>query len=101
MLILKPEEATSLRDDELENLEARLEAALDQIRREHKRRLVSEKSRLRASLDQNTCAVCLEAPKCIMFDPCNHICACEGCGAKVSKCPLCQIDVRSRVKVYL
>ena len=98
---LRREEVQCLKDVDLEVLQGRLEDGLDVIRRENKRRLELQKNRLRDSLDQNMCAVCLESEKCIMFAPCNHICACEGCGGRVDKCPMCQSVVTSRVKVYL
>ena len=42
------------------------------------------------------CAICMDAPKTLVFVPCGHFCSCEGCFPSLKrKCPMCRaaIDV--------
>lgn len=49
------------------------------------------------------CVVCLVANKNILFEPCNHVAACQDCALKVleiqSKCPLCREEIVSILPV--
>ena len=45
------------------------------------------------------CIVCMDAPRSIIFKPCNHLVACESCSKELcsrydSKCPLCRKNIR-------
>lgn len=96
------EQLTEMSEADLETSQARLEAGLDAIRREFRRRLEMDQIRLRDErAEQTLCSVCLTQEKCILLAPCNHICCCEVCGAKMQRCPLCQSAVTSRVTVFL
>lgn len=48
-----------------------------------------------------TCILCCDRPRTRLFHPCMHICACDVCAQRVSRCPLCQRDVAARWRVYL
>jgi len=42
------------------------------------------------------CIVCMEQPPAVLLMPCAHICACEACAPKLSKCPVCSCLVERR-----
>lgn len=47
--------------------------------------------------DTNECAVCLENPKTIVFDPCGHYYVCNVCATRLSQCPICRTSIRGRI----
>ena len=47
------------------------------------------------------CAVCTDALKNVMFEPCRHVSVCESCAPKVDECPLCRKPATRKVPVYL
>src|SRR5512133_3965866 len=36
------------------------------------------------------CVVCMTAPRSVEAMPCQHMCMCRGCAAKVDACPICR-----------
>lgn len=55
----------------------------------------------RADTVNPMCCVCDDAPKCVLFLPCKHVCACEACHARLQACPLCRVAIVSRHKVFI
>jgi hypothetical protein len=52
------------------------------------------------------CAICLDKTVCMKFDPCKHVCTCEGCcqlimSHGIHACPLCKKTVTAFEKVFL
>ncbi len=52
------------------------------------------------------CAICLDKTVCMKFDPCKHVCTCEGCCQLIASrgihaCPICKQEVKSWEKVFL
>eukprot|EP00047_Mylnosiga_fluctuans_P003145 m.227682 g.227682 ORF g.227682 m.227682 type:complete len:263 (+) comp11625_c0_seq1:50-838(+) len=51
------------------------------------------------------CCQCLDAPACVAFVPCGHICMCATCGtyAKLGgqPCPICRVAATGTLRVYL
>mgnify|MGYP001367671640 CR=1 FL=1 len=49
--------------------------------------------------EDNACAICYTAMKSVVFEPCNHNCACKKCSWMIlrtqTKCPLCRQEVVS------
>lgn len=41
------------------------------------------------STDQS-CVICLDAPRCFVLTTCGHLCFCNTCGYATNKCPLCR-----------
>jgi len=39
------------------------------------------------------CLVCLELPRSVLFNPCNHFAVCHCCADQLSKCPLCRKEL--------
>ena len=62
------------------------------------RRLKRERDDLE---DRVLCAICMEidAPRSVLFSPCNHLVACAACANTLKKCPLCRTAVRKRIKI--
>jgi len=48
------------------------------------------------------CIVCFERAKDTLLQPCNHICCCSQCAAKLSPniCPVCRSAIDSKVKIF-
>jgi len=47
------------------------------------------------------CCVCLDKNKNIIFNDCGHVCVCETCSAKVSKCPICRKVIITKKKAFI
>lgn len=52
------------------------------------------------------CAICLDKTVSMKFDPCKHVCTCEGCCQLVALegrrlCPICKKGIESWEKVYI
>lgn len=52
-----------------------------------------------------TCTVCLDRPKCIVIQPCRHLCLCEVCTDIIkkkipAKCPVCRQNVEDTMKIF-
>ena len=60
------------------------------------RRLKEEKKRL---AEETTCAVCLDAPKKVVFDGCGHG-SCQKCSISLTWCHLCRTRIRKKIKFY-
>jgi hypothetical protein len=60
----------------------------------------SNTSRLEDShLDRRLCVVCMDEARTHMFNDCRHVCVCETCSLRLSRCPMCQRD-GTTVKVF-
>jgi len=56
--------------------------------------------RLELALDQATkCACCLEADKDTILN-CGHYCMCAGCAARVTRCPMCRVNITDRRRAF-
>ena len=51
--------------------------------------------------DSSRCLVCHSKGITIALMPCGHAAACISCGYALKKCPKCEQDVKSLVKIYL
>ena len=52
---------------------------------------------------QDSCVVCMDAPRCFAVVPCGHLCLCESCRSmdEWTKCPLCRESVQNLLHVYM
>jgi len=91
-------------------LEARLAWALGKI---EKMRVAEEKMRLaqqeaeekmrvaqQEAEDSSMCVICLDAPRAVLFMPCQHMCCCPSCGTG-DLCPMCRTTIEGRTPVYI
>ena len=52
---------------------------------------------------EQMCVVCWSSPKCIMLEPCRHVCLCETCFSFIrnAECPLCRSKYHRGTKLFL
>ena len=51
--------------------------------------------------DSKLCSVCLDQDKCVMLEPCRHVCLCQACAPIQTSCPICRVTPTKRVELYL
>lgn len=69
--------------------------------REREMRIEELEQRLEKQEISRACCVCFQDTSCMLYEPCNHICVCERCDARVlDRCPICRKDIEGRVSVY-
>ncbi len=51
--------------------------------------------------EQLTCRVCYDNDVSILLIPCQHLCLCKECAARLDKCPLCRCHKVDSLKVYM
>lgn len=95
--------------EDLDSMEAKLEALLHSLRRRRccllEKRLQSvqrrheEVCRNRQDLEEEQCCViCTELPKTVVFMPCRHLCTCSKCSLPLSLCPICWATIADKVQ---
>lgn len=47
-----------------------------------------------------SCCVCLEKQKNVVYLPCKHLCTCKECGMDLKKCPLCSAEIQQAIDVF-
>jgi hypothetical protein len=47
------------------------------------------------------CVVCLENEVSRLFQPCGHLCVCEGCCSNLETCPICRAKIKGTCKVFM
>ena len=48
-----------------------------------------------------SCVVCWENTRSVLFRPCNHVCVCVDCVDLLRECPLCKGAVEAKERVYI
>ncbi len=63
--------------------------------------LVQVKREKEALEDRVLCTICMEAdaPRTVLFGPCNHFLACASCAAALQECPNCRVPITSRTSI--
>ena len=63
--------------------------------------LVQVKREKEALEDRVLCTICMEAdaPRTVLFGPCNHFLACASCAAKLAECPNCRATITTRTTI--
>ena len=51
--------------------------------------------------DRLLCTICMEAdaPRAVVFEPCNHFLACASCAAALQECPNCRATITTRTTI--
>ena len=51
--------------------------------------------------DRLLCTICMEAdaPRTVLFGPCNHFLACASCAAALQECPNCRVPITARTSI--
>jgi len=45
------------------------------------------------------CTVCCSEPLDTVLLPCKHLCICQACANKISRCPLCRTPIGERMQI--
>ena len=63
--------------------------------------LVQVKREKEALEDRILCAICMEAdaPRSVLFGPCDHLVACASCAAELAECPNCRATITTRTTI--
>lgn len=51
--------------------------------------------------DKTLCSICMVEQKNILFDNCKHCIVCEECANAINKCPLCNIVITKKIKIFI
>ena len=51
--------------------------------------------------DRVLCTICMEAdaPRTVLFGPCNHFLACASCADALQECPNCRVPITARTSI--
>ncbi|KXZ42252.1 hypothetical protein GPECTOR_174g208 [Gonium pectorale] len=82
---------------ELQELERKLDGSARAVREALMQRKIDEAQR-RSSSEQACCAVCMEAPKAVVFN-CGHQ-SCGPCAVKLTSCPFCRVSITARIRLF-
>ena len=63
--------------------------------------LVQVKLEKEALEDRVLCTICMEAdaPRTVLFGPCNHFLACASCADALQECPNCRVPITARTSI--
>ena len=63
--------------------------------------LVKVKRENEALEDRLLCTICMEAdaPRTVVFGPCNHFLACNSCADALQECPNCRATITTRITI--
>ena len=63
--------------------------------------LVHVKLEKEALEDRVLCTICMEAdaPRTVLFGPCNHFLACASCADALQECPNCRVPITTRTSI--
>ena len=63
--------------------------------------LVEVKREKEALEDRLLCTICMEAdaPRTVLFGPCNHFLACASCATELAECPNCRATITTRTTI--
>ena len=63
--------------------------------------LVEIKREKEALEDRLLCTICMEAdaPRTVLFGPCNHFLACASCADALQECPNCRATITTRITI--
>ena len=65
-----------------------------------RRKVVDPKTPPVASEILIECVICFDALKCMVMQPCSHLCVCQSCAVKLDTCPICRQLVTNKQKIY-
>jgi len=85
-------------DDDAQHRDTGLREEYDRKARAH---LVKVKEEKEALEDRVLCTICMEAdaPRTVLFGPCNHFLACASCADALQECPNCRVPITARTSI--
>lgn len=79
---------------------SQIEGALRDITEIPKKDVQDPESQVPAS-SENSCTICLDKPKSVLFLPCQHLVSCVNCAPIVEHCPVCRTPIQRSIRAYL
>jgi len=52
-------------------------------------------------IQNRLCCVCLDKRIQVVVIPCGHACMCRKCSFRVTKCPVCRLDIQAQQRFYM
>lgn len=85
--------------EEIDQLSRELQGALHRLSARKETLLEKELDKLK---EQQKCVICCERVKSVLLLPCRHLCLCQQCSQRsaMAQCPLCRVDISSRIDVF-
>nr|XP_026695219.1 zinc finger protein isoform X1 [Ciona intestinalis]XP_026695220.1 zinc finger protein isoform X1 [Ciona intestinalis] len=62
---------------------------------------MSMQDRLLELQNERKCKICVDKLSDIVFVPCGHLCVCQACKSKVTRCPICKSKVEKSIRTYM
>eukprot|EP00029_Vermamoeba_vermiformis_P009667 TRINITY_DN4897_c0_g1_i2.p1 TRINITY_DN4897_c0_g1~~TRINITY_DN4897_c0_g1_i2.p1 ORF type:complete len:720 (-),score=204.23 TRINITY_DN4897_c0_g1_i2:62-2221(-) len=86
--------------EQLKELENKLKNHLKDIKTLREKKVEElTKSQAQRKEEDNTCVICYERTKEMVFIPCGHICLCAKCGEGKTTCPICRAEGKA-IKIF-
>ena len=60
---------------------------------------ISDPEAKREQEDLETCIICQDQARTLVFLPCGHLISCAGCYLQISSCPICRSEIEAVVPV--
>lgn len=71
------------------------------IRHDKKRKMENEDNNNNNNNSENdTCIICMELQRDILYLPCNHLACCSKCSESLKNCPVCRKIITNKIKVF-
>ena len=88
-------------DDDADDAQHRDTGLSDLRDRKTQERIVEVKKEKEALEDRVLCTICMEAdaPRTVLFEPCNHFLACASCADALQECPNCRVPITARTSI--
>jgi hypothetical protein len=88
-------------DDDDDDAQHRDTGLRDLHEQKARARLVEVKKENEALEDRVLCTICMEAdaPRTVLFGPCNHFLACASCADELQECPNCRVPITARTSI--
>ena len=88
-------------DDDADDEQHRDTGLRDLHEQKARARLVEVKKENEALEDRVLCTICMEAdaPRTVLFGPCNHFLACASCADELQECPNCRVPITARTSI--
>ena len=99
---LKNKQATDNDMQKVELCSNSLDLSSKEIKETEEKKETKEnhKSTTPSSCDKESCLICMERMREIVFIPCSHFLTCPLCAPKLINCPMCNKRILKHLKIY-
>jgi hypothetical protein len=56
---------------------------------------------LEEAQDRLECTLCMDVERNVLFLPCSHVVACDGCAAELDECPICRTAITQKLPMNM